>query len=173
MFPNVDSEIDSLPMTSDKIYFDFSVPTRSLIVLLKIWHGMHVFLVSHFKMYDTTSAPKLFKINVIRLILSSLIDSFWVSFLFVHLKSFFYYSEYWCVLQKKNIRKRFINVLAQTCKDKKKGLSLMYVRFYLLNTNYVKNEPLLYHSGDALYQTLLVKTIFDTAPCFNNIDLFW
>lgn len=80
-----------------------------------------------------------------------------------------------CIAKKKNIRKIFINVLAQTCKDKKKRFifNVPYVRFYLSNTNCVKNEPLLYHSGDALYQTLLVKTIFDTAPCFNNIDLFW
>lgn len=31
--------------------------------------------------------------------------------------------------------------------------------------------PLVYHSGNALYYTLLVKTIFDTAPCFNDIGL--
>lgn len=77
-----------------------------------------------------------------------------------------------CIAKKKNIRKRFINVLAQTCKDKKKGLSLMYVTFYLSNTNCVKNEPLLYHSGDALYQTLLVKTIFDTALASITLTYF-
>lgn len=77
-----------------------------------------------------------------------------------------------CIAKKKKDKEK-IYKCPRPVKIKKKGLSLMYVRFYLLNTNCVKNEPLLYHSGDALYQTLLVKTIFDTAPCFNNIDLFW